>query len=330
MKNKENISIKRYESCFYEIWNEFVANAKNATFLFHRDFMEYHQDRFEDYSLLIFNEKNKLRSILPAHKSGDIIFSHQGLTYGGFVFDASIFLSECVEVVKSTLQFLNLNGLKTLNLKIIPAFYHLLPANEIDYILFVLNAKLYRRDSIALLDLEHPLPISRVRKRGVEKGVKNGLLIKETHDFKEFWDQILIPNLKQKYRVNPVHTLSEITYLKSKFPNEIRQFNVFFEDRIVAGITIFEKGRVVHPQYISGADSLNNSLGSIDFLYHYLLNEKYAHKKYFDFGISNENSGKNLNKSLHYFKESFGGRTINQDFYEVETANYVLLEHVLR
>ena len=32
-------------------WDHFIATAKNATFLFQRDFMDYHQDRFEDFSL---------------------------------------------------------------------------------------------------------------------------------------------------------------------------------------------------------------------------------------------------------------------------------------
>ena len=323
------ITIKPYTSQYYTLWNKFVSNAKNATFLFHRDFIEYHQDRFEDFSLLIFDEKDNLISILPANRVGETVYSHQGLTYGGFVFDVKIMLSETIEVVKKALSFLNENGIKTLNLKLIPTIYHKLPSNEIDYILFLLEAKLYRRDSIAIVDLEHKLPISRIRKRGVEKGIKNELVIKEVETFDEFWNDILIPNLQSKYQVNPVHSLEEIAYLKSKFPNLIKQYNVYHKTIIVAGITVFEKDNVIHPQYVSGNEKLNNDLGSLDFLYNYLINEVYPNKKYFDFGISNESQGRNLNESLHYFKESFGARTINQDFYEVKTANYNLLENVL-
>lgn len=290
--------------------------------------MEYHQDRFEDFSLLVFNDE-KLVSILPANRVGDTVFSHQGLTYGGFVFDKNILLSECIEVVKLTLAFLNTNEIKILNLKLIPIFYHKLPSNEIDYILFLVEAKLYRRDTIAIVDLENKLPISRIRKRGIEKGIKNSLVVKEVTAFDEFWNEILIPNLESKYNVKPVHSLEEITYLQSKFPKLIKQYNVYHKNKIVAGITVFEKENVIHPQYVSGTDSINNELGSLDFLYNYLIEEVYSTKKHFDFGISNENQGKNLNASLHYFKESFGARTINQDFYEVETANFSLLENVL-
>ncbi|MDP5097814.1 MAG: hypothetical protein NWP90_09090, partial [Flavobacterium sp.] len=47
------------------------------------------------------------------------------------------------------------------------------------------------------------------------------------------------------------------------------------------------------------------------------------------FGISNENNGLHLNESSYYWKESFGARTIVQNFYEIETRNYPLLENVL-
>ncbi|HQW68620.1 MAG TPA: hypothetical protein PLH25_03065, partial [Flavobacterium sp.] len=81
----KNYTIKKYNSEYFTIWNAFVSSSSNATFLFHRDFMEYHSDRFEDYSLLVF-EDEKLISIFPANRVENTVFSHQGLTYGGFVF----------------------------------------------------------------------------------------------------------------------------------------------------------------------------------------------------------------------------------------------------
>ena len=82
----KNYTVRRYSSEYFELWNAFISIAKNATFLFHRDFMEYHSDRFQDFSLLVF-EGEKLMSVLPANRVGDTVFSHQGLTYGGLVLD---------------------------------------------------------------------------------------------------------------------------------------------------------------------------------------------------------------------------------------------------
>ena len=46
--------------------------------------MEYHADRFTDYSLLVY-DGNKLLALLPANRSGDVLYSHAGLTYGGVI-----------------------------------------------------------------------------------------------------------------------------------------------------------------------------------------------------------------------------------------------------
>ena len=68
-------------------------------------------------------------------------------------------------------------------------------------------------------------------------------------------------------------------------------------------------------------------------IFGYLIGEGFSNvfknKNYFDFGISNENQGRNINEGLLYWKESFGARSITQDFYEVEIKNYTLLDNVL-
>ncbi len=65
-------------------WNDFVMRSKQGTFLFDRRYMDYHRDRFSDYSLL-FYKKGKLYALLPANIDGDTLWSHQGLTYGGLI-----------------------------------------------------------------------------------------------------------------------------------------------------------------------------------------------------------------------------------------------------
>ena len=40
--------IRRYTSGDKALWDQFVAQSKNGTFLFFRDYMDYHADRFCD------------------------------------------------------------------------------------------------------------------------------------------------------------------------------------------------------------------------------------------------------------------------------------------
>ena len=324
----KNYSVKQYQENDYENWNAFIAQAKNATFLFHRDFMEYHSDRFQDYSLIVLDGE-KWVAVLPANKVGDEVFSHQGLTYGGLIYSDKVKLASVIEIFKSILFFLNSNKIEKVQLKLIPCIYHQKPADELNYALFLVESKLIRRDSMAVVDLSHKLLIASGRKEGIKKGIVNKLEIKEVDGFQDFWDEILIPNLTLKHHAKPVHTLQEISKLKALFPKNIRQFNVYENEIIVAGTTIFESENVAHSQYISGKED-KNELGGLDFLHHYLLTEVVKEKKFFDFGVSNEADGKKLNNGLSYWKESFGARTIVQDFYEVKTINFAKLENVIK
>lgn len=319
-------TIQKYEASFYVSWNQFVSESQNGTFLFHRDFMEYHQDRFQDFSLLVFEGK-KIVALLPANRVGDTVYSHQGLTYGGLLYK-DLKLAKVIEIVKQILVFLHLQGFQTLQVKSIPSIYTKKPSEELGYAFFLLNAKLFRRDTLAVINMNQKAIISKGRLEGVSKGIKLGLKVVEESHFDTFWNTILIPNLHRKHHANPVHTLAEITLLHQKFPQNIRQFNVYYQGGIVAGTTIFESDQVAHAQYIS-ANEDKNELGSLDFLYHQLITHVFQEKSFFDFGISNEEQGRKLNNGLSFWKESFGASTLLQDFYEVEINNYNLLENVL-
>ena len=323
----KNISVRLYHKNDFELWNSFVETSKNATFLYHRHFMEYHSDRFDDHSLLVF-ESEKLVALLPANRVGADVFSHQGLTYGGLVFAKQIKLLSVIEIFKTILLFLFKNDIKKFTVKLIPGFYCDSFSNELEYCLFVANAQLIQIDSLATIDLKKPFVISKTRKESIRRGEKNSLIIKEEPHFDLFWNEILIPNLANKHQINPVHTVAEMSYLKNKFPDNIRQFNVYHQDKIVAGTTVFVTKNVAHPQYISG-NKYKNELGSLDYLYHHLITNVFNDKAFFDFGISNENKGRSINEGLLFWKESFGAQTVTQRFYEVNTANFELLDHVV-
>ena len=323
----KNYTVRLYKKNDFELWNAFIDKAKNATFLINRSFMQYHSDRFSDYSLII-EDGTKWVAVLPANVINNNAFSHQGLTYGGLIYNEKIRLSAVLEIFKASLIFLNNNNIETLQIKLLPSFYAIYPSDELNYALFLADAKLIRRDTNAVIDLQAKFSISKDRIRGVEKGKSFNLVVKEEPDFESFWNEILIPNLAETYDVKPVHSLSEIESLHQKFAKNIRQFNVYQHDKIVAGTTIFETKNVAHSQYISG-NADKNKLGSVDFLHEHLLTNVFKDKKYFDFGISNENNGKNLNEGLSYWKESFGANIVVQDFYEVSTANFPLLENIL-
>lgn len=322
----EDYKVVKYTPSNYGEWNGFLDESKNATFLFHRDFMEYHADRFKDFSLLIYR-KNKLVTLLPANRDGSTLHSHQGLSYGGFLLPNKVAFKTILEALKCTLVFLEHNGIKKLVIKQIPKIYCSKPSDALDYLMFILKAKLFRRDLSMTIKLDEKIQYSTSRKSDIKRAEKLNLKFVISENLSSFWNTILIPNLKKTYNAKPVHSLEEITKLKQNFPNNIKQFNVFDDDDLLAGCTIFETEKVAHLQYVSTKKNIKKS--ALDFLVHQLLTKVYKDKAYFDFGISNENQGKNINLGLLNWKQSFGASSIVHDFYEIDVTNHVLLNPVV-
>ena len=320
--------IKLYSNADFSDWNNFVATTVNGTFLHNRNFMDYHSDRFRDYSLII-TTIDKIVAVLPANIVENQVNSHQGLTYGGLLHTEKLKLGEVLMIFQIILKFLNDNKIDKLTLKTSPAIYHKKPADEINYALFLANAKIIRSDCLSVIDLQKTFFISKTRRESIRRGQKNNLEIREDFNFDGFWNEILIPNLESKHHAKPVHSLEEIIKLQKLFPENIRHFNVYFNDKIVAGSTIFLTDTVAHPQYISGQED-KNQLGSLDFLYDFLINDCFKNKPFFDFGPSHENNGKQINQGILFWKESFGASTIVHDFYEVPTIHFSKLENVFK
>lgn len=58
-------------------------------------------------------------------------------------------------------------------------------------------------------------------------------------------------------------------------------------------------------------------IGALDLLIHQLMSDYFKDKRYFNFGISTEDSGKYLNEGLLSQKNGFGARSTVHDFYEI-------------
>ena len=80
-----------------DAWNHFVAQSKNGTFLLDRRYMDYHADRFEDHSLMVYRQ-GKLYALLPGNVKNGIFYSHQGLTYGGLMMNEKATAAEVTSI----------------------------------------------------------------------------------------------------------------------------------------------------------------------------------------------------------------------------------------
>ena len=311
-----SMQVEVYKESEKALWDEFVGKSKNGTFLFYRDYMDYHNDRFEDHSLIIWDDKDRLIALLPANREGTKLISHGGLTYGGFVTDETMKTAVMLDVFKSVITFLTEHSVGELVYKTIPHIYHRIPAEEDLYALFMCKAELVRRDVLTVCDSKNRLPFQERRRRSVKKAIKNGLIVKESNRYEQYW-AILEENLNSAYSVRPVHAISEICLLQSRFPDNIKLFGCFKGEAMTGGVVIYESDKVAHVQYIA-ADGQGKSSGALDLIFDFLLTDFYIEKLFFDFGASNGNDGRYLNKGVIDQKEGFGARAVVHDHYIID------------
>jgi len=127
----------------------------------------------------------------------------------------------------------------------------------------------------------------------------------------------LTNNLIRKYNKYPVHSYEEILRLKSLFKENIRLFVSLKDNEIIAGILLYILENTIHCQYMASKE-ISHDIGGLDYIVDFLINHFQHSKKYFDFGISNEQEGRYLNRGLIEFKEGFGARAVCHDFYRLE------------
>ena len=310
-------------------WDKFVTASRNGTFLFRRDFMEYHSDRFEDASLLIYDDKKPL-GLLPANRSrrdAATVESHGGLTYGGLLLGDKATAMLTGKMLHVAAEYYLAQGYKQLVYKPTPYIYHRQPTEEPLYWLYRAGATLETRNVSTAVSLRNPLPLSELRGRKCRQAQNADLHILSEksgaaadEDYPAYWD-LLTETLEQRHGVRPVHSLQEIKHLKSLFPNEIKLYTAEREGALLAGVLCFDCGKVVHAQYIAaGAEA--RTCGALDLLFATLL-EIYSNRAYFDFGISNEPETGRINEGLIFQKEGFGGRAVCYDRYLVSLNSLV-------
>ena len=308
------LEIIRYTPAWQQQWNDFVAHAKNATFLFDRRYMDYHSDRFQDASYLFLRD-GKPYALLPANRRDDTLYSHQGLTYGGFILGADATTVHVMEALTLLNDTLRSQGLRRVVYKALPWIYHSLPAEEPLYAIFrIPGCRLVERDISTAVMTTRQLRWKKDRRHAATVADRCGVRVQRSRDYEAFW-QVLTDNLMQRHGVQPVHSLQEILLLESRFPNQIQLYTATVGDRLLAGSVVYLTPQVAHTQYIASTPEGKRS-GAVDAIVRHLLNEAAITQPFLDFGKSTETHSDQLNASLLYQKEGFGGRAVCYDTYE--------------
>ncbi len=309
-----SLRIEQYRPELENEWNSFLSSARNDLFLFKRSFMDYHSDRFVDNSMMAYRN-NKLVAVLPANVSDDILHSHQGLTFGGWVINDSVGAQHMLDIFSALIEKLKDSSyIRKIIYKKVPFIFSRQCSEEDSYALMRLGAKIIRRDLNSVVSLTHPIPIDSSRKDNLRKAKKLSIEVRYSDEFETYFE--ILHEALGRHGVNPVHSPAEIKLLRDRHPNNVKLLASYQRERMLAGAILFDYGDVIHTQYMaSSADG--RSFGALDAVINTLREEMIGQKHFLSFGISTEDQGRTLNEGLLRQKEGFGARSIVHDFYEV-------------
>ena len=308
------IELFRYNFDHKNTWDNVVTKSKNGLFLFYRNYMDYHKERFLDHSLMI-SKNNKIIALFPANEQDKQIFSHSGLTFGSLIMSFDLKATEVLEIFNLIIDYYRALGFSTIIYKAIPNIFHQYPSDEDLYALFRIKANLIRRDISSVICMENRLKFSETKRQLATKCEKIKVEFLENDDFTDYW--FLLSEVLSKFHTKPVHSVEEITNLKQDFPQQIRLFEARQKGILLAGIVIYDYDNVAHTQYMANSAE-GRKVGALDFINHNLINIVFSNKKYYSFGISTENQGQVLNEGLIQQKEMMGSRAIAVDFYQID------------
>lgn len=315
----DTISVERYSPAHRAEWDDFVARSRNGTFLLQRGYMDYHSDRFRDYSWMAY-QNGRLRALLPANiDDAGVLHSHQGLTYGGWITPMGHLDGEdLLEIFGQAIEVWHKEGIKELDYKRIPYIYSKTPADEDLYALFRLGAVRTGCGLSSAIDLRDGVTFNQMQRRHLRKSQALPLTISEETNVAPFMG-LLTDCLQERHGVNPVHTCGEMQMLRDRFPQNIRVFVLKLDGEAApqAGVCMYDTGTVVHAQYIATTPQARE-LNLLTPLFNHLISEVFAERRYFDFGISTEDNGNYLNTGLLRQKFSYGATGVTYDRYSLK------------
>jgi len=88
---------------------------------------------------------------------------------------------------------------------------------------------------------------------------------------------------------------------------------------MLGGVVMYATDIVAHSQYIATTTE-GRLTGALSAILDHLIEEIYSDYRYFDLGISTDQSGTYLNPGLQQNKESYGARAVVYDFHNFDIA----------
>ena len=318
--------VERYRSEHAPVWEAAVVASGNGPFLLRRSYLDYHADRFEDFSWLIWRG-DVLRALFVAGRgwaaagaAQDLLVAHPGLPYGGLVYALPLTYQELGGIMTELRAAWRAAGFRQLLIRPVPRAFCRRPSDALAYWLHEQGAGLSQRGLNSVIDLTLPLRAGKSRRNNLRLARRHGLAVDASQDYAAFW-AILTENLARRHGARPVHMLAEITYLQQHNPAHISLYVARIGPEMVAGVVLYhDAGQgFAHTQYIASS-ALGQQTGAVDAVLAYVT-EWCAAAGYQRLSLGTSMPGGVLSAGLLSQKEGAGAVGEVQDTYLLELGD---------
>lgn len=304
------MDVVSYNSKYMDSWDNFVYTSRNGALFHTQKFLSYHNNKFQDNSL-IFKSKGDIIAVFPAALDSGAIFSHPGSSFGGLILGKNVGLSTTYSIIDQLQKYYAIKGFHKIGMRLPPYIYHKMPCDELDFSLFAQGFVVTGHDLSCVIALDSSIIIDDSTARSIRKALNSGLWVSyDSVEWEKYWE-ILESNLKDKHDVHPTHSLEDILRLKNMFPDKIKLITCYYKDKMVCGVVLFVGNENAFEVFYIAQDYEFQELRALNLVLHNVISWGFVNRfRYMNLGISTEDHGTKVNWGLFKFKEGFGSHSV--------------------
>ena len=318
IKAYDNLNYKKCEKKL----KKFLTESTYFNLFSCPDFLRYHLysdnslNNYRFYDLIIENKLNIFCHLPGAINDKSQYFeSHIGSSFSGPCFIRNLKLSEKYKIIDNIIRHFQSIDIKKIIFRIPPSFYFNDDNDsieELEFLLYTMGFSVSKCDLNVVINLKNInrkkilSSFSRNIRRNYKVAESNQLQMKLTTDINTFYS--ILEKNREKFKVKPTHTLMNLEYIKSQFPNHVLFFLLFKENIPIAGLCSFQVTKKVLNVFYLCHEQSSEANKPCDYLM----------VKFIDWAINNEFElidlgPNNLNYEINYgllkFKMGFNGIT---------------------
>jgi len=299
--------IQVYSSEKSEIWDSLIVKSLNGTFQQSRAFLNYHNNKFHDQSILITRKNSSIPvALMPAATQNSVtVSSHPGSAFGGLVALERLNLIETLEIFQLIFEFYRVRKFKEFRYRAVPRIFHQELWEEDLSALMILGASLNaNRPYQYMIKGQSSLGKRRDRSSAVRAGcvTSDSGSIAEVHS-------IITQVLSKQHQTEPLHSIEDLEYLIDTFPGLVFLRTTALGEEIYATACLLRLNHVYHFQYLANTDK-GRKVNAINNTIEYVWNSL-EDNEILSFGHSmTPGANEFLNVGLAKFKVDLGAKSV--------------------